>query len=87
MKCKLAKVSQHVRIYNRIIVLSCRLPPLTAPKISYLDNVAIDAFFLAIICYSFTLSIEKLYAKKHGYVVCPNQVSIYVHTYVHPYSN
>ena len=86
MKCKLAKLSQHVstyaRMYNRTIVLSCRLPPLTAPKISYLDNVVVDAFFLAIICYSFTLSIEKVYAKKHGYVVYPNQVSIYVHTSV-----
>ena len=52
-----------------------RLPPLTTPKASYMGDVIAEAFIAVVICYSVTLSLEKLFAKKHGYTIYPNQVS------------
>jgi len=51
-----------------------RLPPLTSPKTEYLTEVITDAFVAVIVCYSVNLSLEKVFAKKHGYVIYSNQV-------------
>jgi len=53
----------------------CRLPPLTSPKTEYLTEVITDAFVAVIVCYSVNLSLGKVFAKKHGYVIYSNQVS------------
>ena len=45
-----------------------------------MSDVIVDAFIAVIICYSITLSLEKVFAKKHGYTIHPNQVSSYMAT-------
>ena len=57
-----------------------RPPPLTTPKLSYVSDVIADAFVAVVVCYSVTLSLEKVFAKKHGYTIYPNQVSTHTHT-------
>ena len=64
---------------------TCRLPPLTSPKPSHVGNVFTDAFVAVVVCYSVTLSLAKVFAKKHGYTIYPNQVcihNIHSHSYI-----
>ena len=61
--------------------MTYRLPPLATPKASYMGDVIVDAFIAVIICYSVSLSLEKVFAKKHGYSIHPNQVCTYVPRY------
>ena len=56
----------------------CSLPPLTSPKTDYLAEVITDAFVAVIVCYSVNLSLEKVFAKKHGYVIYSNQVQLHM---------
>ena len=63
------------------IIYICRLPPLTTPKPSYMSDVIVDAFIAVVVCYSVTLSLEKMFAKKHSYTIYPNQVRRHVIMY------
>ena len=58
--------------------MSTRLPPLTTPKVAHVNDVIVDSFIAVIVCYSVTLSLEKVFAKKHGYTIHPNQVCVRV---------
>ena len=59
---------------NFVCIHTHRLPPLTTPKLSYMSDVIVDAFIAVVVCYSVTMSIGKLLAKKSGYTIYPNQV-------------
>lgn len=48
------------------------LPP-QLPSWSLIPNVAVDAFSIAIVGFAITVSLSEMFAKKHGYVVDPNQ--------------
>ncbi|XP_072520096.1 sulfate transporter [Salminus brasiliensis] len=48
------------------------MPP-QLPAWSLIPNVAVDAFSIAIVGFAITVSLSEMFAKKHGYVVDPNQ--------------
>ncbi|XP_007246475.2 sulfate transporter [Astyanax mexicanus] len=48
------------------------MPP-QLPDWSLIPNVAVDAFSIAIVGFAITVSLSEMFAKKHGYVVDPNQ--------------
>ncbi|KAK6298722.1 hypothetical protein J4Q44_G00302320 [Coregonus suidteri] len=48
------------------------LPP-QLPSWSLIPNVAVDAFSISIVGFAITVSLSEMFAKKHGYVVDPNQ--------------
>ncbi|XP_066505779.1 sulfate transporter [Hoplias malabaricus] len=48
------------------------MPP-QLPDMSLIPNVAVDAFSIAIVGFAITVSLSEMFAKKHGYVVDPNQ--------------
>ncbi|KAL0973994.1 hypothetical protein UPYG_G00214030 [Umbra pygmaea] len=48
------------------------LPP-QLPSWSLIPNVAVDAFSIAIVGFAITVSLSEMFAKKHGYIVDPNQ--------------
>ena len=58
----------------KIIKLFSRLPEPTFPKVTYWPDVISDAFSIAIVSFAITVSIGKLFAKKHGYKISANQV-------------
>ena len=45
------------------------------PKLSYLSDVIVDTIIIAIVIFYADMTVEKMYAKKHGYIISPNQVS------------
>ncbi|XP_017545561.1 sulfate transporter [Pygocentrus nattereri] len=48
------------------------MPP-QLPAWSLIPNIAVDAFSIAIVGFAITVSLSEMFAKKHGYVVDPNQ--------------
>ncbi|TDH07335.1 hypothetical protein EPR50_G00104820 [Perca flavescens] len=48
------------------------LPP-QLPMWSLIPNIAVDAFSIAIVGFAITVSLSKMFAKKHGYTVDANQ--------------
>ena len=56
-----------------------RLPPLSTPKTSYLTDVIADAAFIAIVIFYADMTVENVFAKKHGYTIYPNQVCIHIY--------
>ncbi|XP_052005552.1 sulfate transporter [Xyrauchen texanus] len=48
------------------------MPP-QLPNWSLIPNIAVDAFSIAIVGFAITVSLSEMFAKKHGYVVDPNQ--------------
>ena len=48
------------------------LPP-QLPDWSLIPNIALDALSIAIVGFAITVSLSEMFAKKHGYVVDPNQ--------------
>ena len=61
-----------------------RLPLPVAPRVAYWPDVVSDAFSIAIVSFAITVSIGKLFAKKHGYKISANQViSVSVLRYYH----
>ncbi|XP_076877959.1 sulfate transporter [Brachyhypopomus gauderio] len=48
------------------------MPP-QLPVWSLIPSIAVDAFSIAIIGFAITVSLSEMFAKKHGYVVDPNQ--------------
>uniref|UniRef100_A0A672MJ99 Solute carrier family 26 member 2 n=1 Tax=Sinocyclocheilus grahami TaxID=75366 RepID=A0A672MJ99_SINGR len=48
------------------------MPP-QLPNWSLIPNIAIDAFSIAIVGFAITVSLSEMFAKKHGYMVDPNQ--------------
>ena len=56
---------------------SCfRLPPLSVPSLSRISNIFADSFVIAVVVFATNISISKMFAKKRGYSVDPNQVCI-----------
>ena len=51
-----------------------RLPPLSVPSLSLMSNIFSDAFVIAVVIFATNISISKMFAKKGGYSVDPNQV-------------
>ncbi|CAH3178835.1 unnamed protein product [Porites evermanni] len=49
------------------------LPPLSVPNFSLVSNIFSDAFVIAVVIFATNISISKMFAKKHGYLVDPNQ--------------
>ena len=58
-----------------VMIDNNRLPPLTTPKTSYVSDVIADAAFIAILIFYADMTVEKVFAKKHGYTIYPNQVN------------
>ncbi|KAI2656742.1 Sulfate transporter [Labeo rohita] len=48
------------------------MPP-QLPSWSLIPNIAVDAFSIAIVGFAITVSLSEMFAKKHGYIVDPNQ--------------
>ncbi|KAK2891295.1 hypothetical protein Q8A67_013938 [Cirrhinus molitorella] len=48
------------------------MPP-QLPNWSLIPNIAIDAFSIALVGFAITVSLSEMFAKKHGYIVDPNQ--------------
>lgn len=48
------------------------MPP-QLPNWSFIPNIAVDAFSIAIVGFAITVSLSEMFAKKHGYMVDPNQ--------------
>lgn len=48
------------------------MPP-QLPNWSLIPNIAVDAFSIAIVGFAITVSLSEMFAKKHGYMVDPNQ--------------
>ena len=53
-----------------------RLPPTSTPKSEYFGDILTDAFTIAIVAYSISISLSKVFANKHGYSIHANQVLI-----------
>ncbi|KAM7444005.1 hypothetical protein ABFA07_007374 [Porites harrisoni] len=49
------------------------LPPLSVPSLSLMSNIFSDAFVIAVVIFATNISISKMFAKKGGYSVDPNQ--------------
>ncbi|XP_068719707.1 prestin-like isoform X1 [Montipora capricornis] len=49
------------------------LPPLSLPSFSLMPNIFADAFVIAVVIFATNISLSKMFAKKHGYSVDPNQ--------------
>ncbi|XP_038067898.1 prestin-like [Patiria miniata] len=49
------------------------IPPPRLPQLSYLSSVITDAIAIAIVGYAVSISLAKMFAKKHKYEVDPNQ--------------
>ena len=63
-------------LYKMVIAINnLRLPAPTLPQLSLLPNVISDAIGIAIVIFVVTVSVGKLFAKKHGYHIDPAQVS------------
>ena len=54
----------------------CRLPPTSTPKTTYFIDILPDAFTIAVVSYSISISLSKVFALKHGYVIHSNQVLV-----------
>ncbi|VIO90004.1 Uncharacterized protein BM_BM13610 [Brugia malayi] len=50
-----------------------KLPMPTLPEFKYFSAFILDALVIAIVIYSFTASVGKVFAKKHGYHINPSQ--------------
>ena len=48
---------------------------------SFLSDVVADAAFIAIVIFYADMTVENVFAKKHGYTINPNQVSTYIRSY------
>ncbi|XP_052431314.1 sulfate transporter [Carassius gibelio] len=48
------------------------MPP-QLPNWSLIPNIAVDAFSITIVGFAITVSLSEMFAKKHGYMVDPNQ--------------
>ncbi|XP_066017113.1 prestin isoform X1 [Pocillopora verrucosa] len=49
------------------------LPPLSVPSLSRISNISSDAFVIAVVIFATNISLAKMFAKKRGYAVEPNQ--------------
>ncbi|XP_078370071.1 prestin-like isoform X2 [Oculina patagonica] len=49
------------------------LPPLSVPSFSRLSKIFPDAFVIAVVIFATNISLAKMFAKKRGYSVDPNQ--------------
>lgn len=49
------------------------LPPLSLPSFSLMTNIFADAFVIAVVIFATNISLAKMFAKKGGYSVDPNQ--------------
>ena len=55
-----------------------RLPPLSTPKTAYFFEVLPDAFTIAVVSYSVSISLSKVFALKKGYIIHANQVFMFI---------
>ncbi|KAH9521111.1 hypothetical protein DERF_004787 [Dermatophagoides farinae] len=49
------------------------LPKPTVPRFDIMPNIFFDSLVLSIICFAVSLSLAKIFAKKHGHQIRPNQ--------------
>ncbi|KAI2810169.1 hypothetical protein BLOT_001327 [Blomia tropicalis] len=49
------------------------LPKPAVPRLDLMPAVFVDSLILSIVCFAVSLSLAKIFAKKHGYRVDPNQ--------------
>ena len=52
------------------------LPPLSVPSFSRISKIFPDAFVIAVVIFATNISLAKMFAKKRGYSVDPNQVCL-----------
>jgi hypothetical protein len=46
------------------------------PKVSIMSSLVTDAFVLAVVTYTYSISLAKLYAKRNGYKIHTTQVKL-----------
>ena len=61
-----------------VIYVYYRLPPLSTPKTAYFFEVLPDAFTIAIVSYSISISLSKVFALQNGYIIHANQVIMFI---------
>ncbi|XP_020612029.1 solute carrier family 26 member 6-like isoform X1 [Orbicella faveolata] len=49
------------------------LPPLSVPSFSRISTIFADAFVIAVVIFATNISLSKMFAKKRGYSIDPNQ--------------
>lgn len=64
-----------------IVSIDCSIPPPSFPPVHQFSNVAGDAVGIAIVSFTISISMAKLFAKKHNYPLDPNQVVNTVYQY------
>lgn len=60
-----------------VSLIACRLRPPEVPSIHLIPSVFVDAVAIAIVGFSMTISMAKIFALKHGYSVDGNQASLF----------
>lgn len=61
--------------WSLLSLTTCRLRAPVVPDISLIPAVFVDAIAIAVVGFSMTASMAKIFALKHGYTVDGNQVS------------
>lgn len=49
---------------------------MSVPSLSKISNIFSDAFVIAIVIFATNISLARMFAKKRGYSVDPNQVCV-----------
>ena len=64
--------------YNVFVVGEIKrgLPPPTLPSINNIDQLIVPAITIAAVSLSISISMAKMFSRKHGYKVSSNQVSL-----------
>ena len=55
------------------------LPPPTVPSLQNVDELIVPAITIAAVSLSISISMAKMFSRKHGYKVSSNQVSVVHH--------
>lgn len=58
---------------NNNVLFDYRLPSPKVPRFDFMSYIFIDSAIIGIVCYAVSLSLAKIFAKKHKYEVEPNQ--------------
>ncbi len=53
---------------------TCSAPPISAPSMEYIGSTIQDAFVIAIVTFSVTVSLAQVFANKLNYTIHSNQV-------------
>ncbi|KAK2573107.1 Solute carrier family 26 member 6 [Acropora cervicornis] len=67
-----AKINQHFGV-SILGEIPKGLPPISVPSFSWMSKMIPDAFVIAVVIFATNISVSKMFAKKRGYTIDPNQ--------------